>query len=346
MYLKDAVIPRYRAMIVPTEELKRKIKLNESYLCEKSTWYCIDGKLQYFKIRSDFRLFTERFFSMFGRGILGLDTLDYEVAYVETISPGIKNSALEPKCGLLSENFQLPEYNYYLVSELLKPKISAFVSYGGYTLKSLLSFFKDYLGEDEYNANEIFLITLFIADAFTHQEDRNYNNICFKVPKIEGVLHEKRLRPEILSTIPAASDEYAIGTNGTILLKNFTPSKVYDNERILGVDHRNVFTYSPNKVWCPLFPFSQETLFKNQEQALAYQQQCDGLDPNLLELYLEYPHICKPLFERLAYDSEYRRILENFRGSASPIILTDKSLERVTTTLRDKQKVFERILTY
>lgn len=118
---------------------------------------------------------------------------------------------------------------------------------------------------------------------------------------------------------------------------------VYDSERILGVQ-RNDLTYSPNKVWCPSLPFSQETAFTSQAQALECQQQWDGLDPNLLALYLEYPNICKPLFERLAFDDEYRRILERFRNNAGPIILTDKSLEMVTATLRDKQKVFRRIV--
>lgn len=284
---------------------------------------------------------------MFGREILGLDTLDYRVAYVRTIDPIVKKTDEVTKCGLLSENFQMPEYNYYLVSELLNPQISDFISYGGYTLENLLAFFKDHLVNEEYKENELFLIKLFIADAFTHQEDRNYNNISFKIPKIDGVPHSKRLHPEILQEYSNTNNQYTIADDGRILLNNFTPTKIYDNERILGTDHRNVFTYHTGQVWCPLFPFSQDTLFQTQEQALKYQENnCDGLDPNLLELYMTYPNICKPIFERLAYDSEYRRILERFKGGNMQISLSDKSEERITNVLKDKQKVLKKILTY
>lgn len=346
MYLNKAVIPHHRTSIIPIEQLKKLVSLNEEYLREKPTWYEIEGKLQYFKIRNDFRLFTEQFFSMFGREILGLDTLDYHVSYVRTIDPVLKKSEEITKCGLLSENFQTPEYNYYLVSELLNSKISDFVAYGGYTLENLLAFFKDYLDEKEYKENELFLITLFIGDAFTHQEDRNYNNIGFKVPKIEGIPYTKRLHPEIIKTSPYATSQYTIAENGKILLKNVSPTKVYDNERILGTDHKNVFTYHEGQVWSPLFPYSLDTLFQDQNQALEYQKIYDGLDPNLFELYSAYPNICKPIFERLAYESEYKGILERFKGSTSQISLSDKSEERIVKLFEDKQKVLKRILTY
>lgn len=346
MHLNKAVIPHYRSEMIPINILKKKVALNENYLREKPTWYEIEGRLQYFKIRNDFRLFTEQFFSMFGREVLGIDTLDYRVAYVRTIDPVVKKINEETKCGLLSDNFQNPDYNYYLVSELLNSKISDFMIYGGYTLENLLAFFKDYLDEKEYKENELFLIKLFIADAFTHQEDRNYHNIGFKVPKIEGVPYTKRLHPEMLKKIPDAKDQYVTKENGRILLKNFTPTKVYDNERILGTDHKNVFTYHKGQVWCPLFPYSQETLFESQEDALKFQTHCDGLDPNLLGLYMEYPEICTPIFERLAYDTEYKKILENFESETSQIHLSPKSEERIIETFKDKQEVLKRILKY
>ena len=346
MHLNKAVIPHYRSEMIPIHILKKRISLNETYLREKPTWYEIEDKLQYFKIRNDFRLFTEQFFSMFGREILDIDTLDYRVAYVRTKSPVLKQSEEETKCGLLSDNFQKPEYNYYLVSELLNSQISDFIAYGGYTLENLLSFFKDYLEESDYKRNELFLIKLFIADYFTHQEDRNYNNIGFKIPKIEGIPYTKRLHPEILQESKLAKGHYVTTEYGRVLLKGMTPTKVYDNERILGTDHRNVFTYHKGQVWCPLFPYSNDTLFDTQEKALEYQNDCDGLDPNLLELYLNHPDICKPIFERLAYESEYKRILERFEGETSQIHLTEKSEERIIQVFEDKQQALKRILKY
>lgn len=346
MHLNKAVIPHYRSERIPISILKKKVSLNEAYLKEKPTWYEIEGKLQYFKIRNDFRLFTEQFFSIFGREILGIDTLDYRVAYVRTKDPVLKSTEEKTKCGLLSDNFQSPEYNYYLVSELLNSQISDFMIYGGYTLENLLAFFKDYLDESEYKENELFLIKLFIADAFTHQEDRNYHNIGFKVPKIEGIPYTKRLHPEILRYEEKAQQQIYIKPNGGVVLKNFTPTKVYDNERILGTDHKNVFTYHKGQVWCPLFPFSKETLFETQNDALEYQESCDGLDPNLFALYLTYPEICTPIFERLAYDSEYRKILEHFESDTSQIHLSEKSEERIIQVFEDKQEVLKRILKY
>ncbi|MBE6156161.1 MAG: hypothetical protein E7161_00230 [Firmicutes bacterium] len=346
MHLNKAVIPHYRSERIPIEKLKYRVALNENYLREKPDWYEIEGKLQYFKIRSDFRLFTEQFFSMFGREVMELDTLDYRVAYVRTINPVIKKSQEITQCGLLSDNFQTLDNNYYLVSELLNSLISDFKMYGGYTLENLLAFFRDYLDEKDYKANELFLIKLFIADAITHQEDRNHNNICYKIPKIEGIPYTRRLHPEIIKKYPNASGHYVMKPDGGILLKGLTPAKVYDNERIFGTDHKNVFTYHPGQVWRPLFPYSKHTLFKSPEEAAKAQREYDGLDPNLFELYINHQDVCRPIFERLVYDSEYRRILERFKGETSQICLSDKSAERITQIFEDKQMVLARILKY
>ena len=61
---------------------------------------------------------------------------------------------------------------------------------------------------------------------------------------------------------------------------------------------------------------------------------------------MEYPEICTPIFERLAYDDEYRRILERFDGKTTQIALSQDEMEYVTMVLKDKQKVFEKILHY
>ena len=346
MRLNEATIPHYRSEIIPTEKLKKRISLNEDYLKEKYTWYEIDEKLQYFKIRNDFRLFTEQFFSIIGREIFGLDTLDYRVSYVRTIDHVVKSCDEKTQCGLLSDNFQEKGFNYYLVSELYKSEISDFVAYGGYSLKSLLAFFNDYLTFDSYKENELFLIRLFISDAYTHQEDRNHNNIGFKIPKIKGVPYNKRLHPEILRTSKCAEKHIEIKDNGQLLLKGLTPTKVYDSERSFGTDHKDVFTYYPGQIWCPLFPYSADTLFKTQEEALEIAEAYDGLDPNLFELYINHTDICKPIFERVAYDDEYRKLLERFKHRNSQIFLTPGEEERITNIIEDKREIFQRILKY
>ena len=145
MELNSSVIPHYTCKEIPVSELKKEVSINESYLSEKPTWYYVDNKLVYFKKRSDYRLFTEQFFSMFANEIVGLDTVIYKVANIRKVKC---TSELEKKgyTGLISENFQdKSKYNYYLLSELENPSISSLVGYGDYCLSNLLEFLIMYL---------------------------------------------------------------------------------------------------------------------------------------------------------------------------------------------------------
>lgn len=347
MKLNEAVITHYRAPRIPTYKLKKQVALNEDYLKEKPDWYCIDGKLQYFKIRSDFRLFTEQFFSIFGREILGLDTVDYRVAYVRIQDPVLQSRNEVTKCGLLSESFQDNEHNYYLISELMNAQISDLISFGGYDLTTLLTFFKHYLAEEDYTQMELFLITFFIGDGWTHQEDRNPNNICVNIPKIPGVSYTERLHPSKLLKKGIGSEHLVLDQFGQVKLKGLRPNKIYDNERIFGVDHRDIFKYKKGTVWAPLLSYNADTQFKTSEEAYkASVRDYDGLDPNLFSLYFDYPKICTPIFERLAYGDEYKKILERFDGKTTQIALTSSEKEYVTMVMEDKREVFQRILKY
>ena len=347
MRLNQAVIPHYRSEMIPIERLKRLVALNEKYLREKPTWYIIDDKLKYFKIRNDFRLFTEQFFSIFAKKIIGLDTINYQVAYVRTISQYGKSSEEVTKCGLLSNSFQDCKHNYYLVSELMNAEISDFVFYGGYTLENLLKFFKDQLTIDDYTKNELFLIKLFIADAFTNQEDRNYHNIGFEIPKILGVSHNIRLHPERLALDKKNHQFLEDNGNNHWKLKGLSPTKVYDSERILGIDHHRQFKYIEGDTWKPIFPYTMQTSYISKEAAKKDSlENFEGLDPNLLSLYIDHPEICQPIFERLAYDDEYRKILELFKGNNAQITLSQNSIDYFTLIFEDKREVFKRILKY
>lgn len=348
MKLNEATIKHHRSEMIPTSTLKNLVSLNEPYLKEKPTWYEIDGKLQYFKIRNDFRLFTELFFSKFASTVLDLPTLDYKVAYVRTKRPSIPQSKEETKCGLLSTNFQNPEYNHYLVSELMHSEISDFIAYGGYNLVSLLNFFNDYLANKEYTGNELFLIKLFIGDAYTYHVDRNPNNISFKIPKIPGMSYKDRLHPEKIKRAENAESALEYDSERERhLITGLSPDVVFDSERILGVDHKNVKTFNPNECWAPLFPYSSSVDFRGltpEQIETIKNKDFDGLDPNLCSLYLDHPEICTPYFERLAYDDEYRKILEEFTTPSSPIMLSDSDTEYVTNVLESRRNEFKKIL--
>lgn len=350
MKLNDTLIPHYRSQIIPTSKLKSKVAINLDLLKAKPTWYEIDGTLKYFKIRNDFRLFAEFFFSLFATQIMDLQALEYHLAYVRTEVHGLPQSKEKTKCGLLSDNFQDRSYNHYLVSELMQTEISNFIAYGGYNLKSLLAFFKDYLAQDDYKENELFLIKLFISDAFTFQVDRNPNNIAFQIPRISGICYKDRLYPKKLLQISNYSDYLELDKNrDTYLLKGLSPNVVFDSERILGIDHKDVMSYTPNSCWRPLFPYDNTLNLHELEPEKAQRVQdkdFDGLDPNLLSLYCDHEDVCKPYLERLAYGDEYKKILEQFNGNSCPIVLSSSDLDYITMVLKDRQKAFIRVLTY
>lgn len=352
MKLNAATINHYRSKMIPTKELKKRVCLNEEYLREKPTWYDIENKLQYFKIRNDFRIFTELFYNKLATNIMNLQSLDYHIASIRTISPAINKNKEESKKGLLSINFQDQNYNHYLVSELMQAEISDFIGYGGYSLESLLNFFKDYISNDDYKTNELFLIKLFILDGFTYQVDRNPNNIAFQIPRIPNTSYKDRLHIEKLKRNEFAKGNAVLEYNEqteTYHIKGLIPNIVYDNERILGVDHKDVFSYDNENCWIPEFPYSNDLKFEknNIEKANEVKRKTfDGLDPNLTSLYMNHQDICKPYFERLAYDDEYRKILEEFTKETSPVILSTSDTEYVTSVLQNQQKELKKIITF
>lgn len=352
MRLNEALIPHYRSRIVPFEKLRNRVAINETLLKEKPTWYEIDGKLQYFKVRNDFRLFSEFFFSMFASKIMGLQALEYHLAYVRTENRDIEQKNEKTKCGLLSLNFQDSNYNHYLVSELMQAEISDFIAYGGYNLKSLLSFFKDYLTNEDYKENELFLIKLFISDAFTVQVDRNPNNIAFQIPVVQDVKYVDRLRPQKIAKakVDGVQDVIVHDTKRDIdVLKGFKPNVVFDSERIFGIDHKDVLNYKKRQVWKPLFPYDTSVDFSEMSDEKAQQVQDKdfmGVDPNLLSLYCDFPKISQPFLERLAYDDEYKKILEEFNDEACPIILDTNDIDYITMVIKDRQDAFKRVLSF
>lgn len=346
MELNSSVIPHYTCKEIPVSELKKEVSINESYLSEKPTWYYVDNKLVYFKKRSDYRLFTEQFFSMFANEIVGLDTVIYKVANIRKVKC---TSELEKKgyTGLISENFQdKSKYNYYLLSELENPSISSLVGYGDYCLSNLLEFFNNVLDDKSLEDVKSFLLKLFIADAFTLQMDRNHHNIGFKTPKIDGIDYSKRLRPEIISNVCNINENIVL-VNGIYKLKNFSPTPVYDSERIFGVDHRNVFLHKENDVWTPIFPYSSDLMFRNQAEAKEAQDSLyDGLDPNLMEVFMNYESDVRDLIDRLANGDEYREILERFEQSNTQILLHQSTIEYFEKILSERRKVFQKVLKY
>lgn len=350
MLLDKAVIPHYIVDPIPFSELKRMVNINDDYLKEKQTWYVIDNKLQYFKKRSDLRLFSEIFFQEFASKTLNLETLKYSLAYIRKRKTGIIEK--ESTLGLISENFQTPGNNYYLASELYNTTISDCKNYGDFSLVSLLNFFKNTVAKDDYKKIKDFLIRLFLIDAFTMQLDRNPNNIGFEIEAIDDLPYLKRLRADLIKkqiqdTTGILEETKNYELNKIIGLK---PSKVYDNERILGIDHKFVFVNEPGDIWTPVFPFSPELFFGQngvvaKETGKEISDSCfDGLDPNLVSLLMEYPNDSKEYFDILSRDDQYERIIENFCKPNSPICLDNNQRELFLSILKSRQEEFKNVL--
>ena len=344
MEINKSLISHYQVSRVDEVKLQEQIGINKGYLKEKPTWYIIDDTLQYFKVRNDYRLLTESFCSKFGK-IMGLDTLDYRVAYLRDTAIYIPKVEQQVKCGLLSTSFQSKNKNYYLVSELLDSEISDLKSYGNYSLQSLLSFFENQTTKECYEKTRSYLLLLFVCDYFTHQLDRNYHNISFEIPKIEGVNYKHRLRlnvfyPEIASKYGTFTDE------GTIWrIPDLSPTVMYDSERSLGADHKKPLSYTPGEVWMPLFPYSPDLLFNNMQEGQAKKDECYGLDPNLVEVALNYDKEVIPMLERLAYDDEYRKVLEQYNTSHSQIRIKPETNDFLVNLFEDKRKEVKKVLT-
>ena len=177
------------------------------------------------------------------------------------------------------------------------------------------------------------------------QLDRNSNNIGFQIKKIPDVNYKQRLRKETLFKIKD-SRNLLVEEDGVKKLKGLIPSKVYDNERILGIDHKNVFTYNSGDIWTPIWPYKLDLIFETQEEAkrVSENEYC-GLDPNLVELFINYPE-CKEILERLAYGDEYKEVLEDFNMQNSQVRLSNPIQEYFENIMEERRDVFKKVLTF
>lgn len=368
MQVDSAVIPHLQLDVIPFPKLRELLKIEPQILQAKPTWYQVNGKLNYFKERNDLRIFAELFYHEYAKETLKLDTLIYQLAYVREIKSGQPQP--EAKLGLLSPNFQTDDKNYYLGCELMDPENSDLCSYGSFNLMDLLRFFKDYLIKTDYERVKDFLIRLFIVDALLLQVDRNYRNLGFEIPAVEGLSHTKRLRPTLLSQScvdctpldcqkkykyhlkgEAASNncidcqKIVQFEDGVFRLKGFTASKVYDNERILNIKHFGKYVVNPNGVWVPSLPFNSGLNFSSiMEAELKANTEYDNCDPNLLELCFEFYDECKSYLEELAFNDIHRRILEKYSDPNAPLPLSAEDIVRFSSTIEQRQAAFKKVL--
>ena len=315
MKFNESVIPHYELERVPFEALKEMVKIEPQHLKEKSSWFVIKGQLCYFKEREETRMFTEMFCEEYGK-LLGFDMAQYSLAYISEREVGGKKG--QSKLGLLSPNYQRPEFNYLLVSDLLNPQISNYPAYGPYCMQSLLYFL-----EQEFTNSEGVEDTLqgtinkYIFDFNTKQIDGNPKNMCYEI-------------------LASGNNPAYWGLHGR-KVKKIRTATFFDCEKSLGiVKTPGGYQLTDESLgWEAACPYSAE-----DKDYIGY-----GVDPRMLQLYLDYPQYAKPLMERLAYDDEYRKVIEMFEQSNGRIVMDPMLKKHLVALFLGRQNEFKRLLT-
>lgn len=315
MKYNESVISHYHVPRIPLDKLKDMVKIDYNHLKEKSTWYMIDGRLCFFKKRDEARMFTELFESEYGE-LLGFDTAKYELAYVrDEKAMGRSLSRL----GLISPNYQKANYNYYLVSDLLKNNIANLSSYGPYSLANLVSYFKEEYPDVQGVEQAIEdTLKLYVFDYFNSQTDRNPKNLCY----------------EFYVEPPIAEGEYW-GLHGKRVTQ-IRLAPVFDSEKSLGVTkgaHGYEIT-DDSIVWQSALPYS----------SIVDSEGLDGIDPNIVGIYLDNMTSITPFMERLAYGDEYLKVIENFTQNNSRVLLDPVTKEHLLRVFLRKQNELKRLL--
>lgn len=158
------------------ESVLTYVDMDPELLREKDSWYLINSKVTFFKIRKDVRIAGECISKAYAEA-LGSDTASYNVI------------ELNGKIGLASENFQdKHQYEYYDFCQLYQLFPSFPKRYNYFTLKELLQTFAYHYDEEKTMLLQQALIERYVYEWFTHQLDGNPRNTNLQRNKQSGLL--------------------------------------------------------------------------------------------------------------------------------------------------------------
>lgn len=308
MKINQERVLHYNLKKVPIENVSKMVSIDKKHLREKDNWFLIDGKLYFFKPRNDYRIIGELLCSDILKS-LGINSVDYTLVYI--------NGQL----GLMSENFQVDGNNYYHVSDLYKSEISSIKAFGKYSFKTLYDYFNVKL-DDKDLLNKIMgqLAQLFISDYLTHQEDRNYNNIMFKM-NVEGVTHS-------LGYIPSIHGRK---------IEEINLEKIYDSEKSFSIGRDGVYDYNLNKVWDTSFMVEPNT-------GTGFFDDDYLIDINLLSLYMYYPELTKDFMKKIVNQLNVQQILGKYQQGNSQLFIKPNNISYLDSLLTKKQEGIQRVL--
>lgn len=190
--LNNKKIRKIQAEKLEKREVIKQLSIDDSLLNEKDSWYKVDSVVQFFKRRSDSRLFGECISQDIMRG-LNIPTASYEIVYLNDV------------LGLMTPNFQnISAYDYYDLYN-----ISRLIPI--YKKDSKLLTFKELLiaisNQDFVNKNDLIqeLIDRYVLEWVTSQTDGNPRNIMFQ--------HDKKTNR--LDLAPSFDRERCLGINSS-----------------------------------------------------------------------------------------------------------------------------------
>lgn len=306
MKINEERVSHYNLKKVPLNELRSILSIEPIHLKEKDSWYYIDSELNFFKARSDYRLIGELLCQSINKE-LGHDIPNYKLAYI--------NGEL----GLISQNFREPSKRYYHASDLYAPKISSLMSFGEYSLKSIINYFDQKLDNPSLKHTiNTQLCQLFLSDYFEHQQDRNFKNIIFEIGMD---------LPIILGKIDSIHGRKITSIN---------LSKIFDSEKSFSISRSGIYDYKLDTVWDTSFKVTPKTRngWADKERMI---------DQNLFELYVEYPEYCIDFMKKIERLS-IGKILENYNGKNSQLTIKPKNYQYLKDLLERKQEGISKVL--
>lgn len=212
---------------------------------------------------------------------------------------------LNKKLGLLTPNFQdLKNYNYFDLYNLNKLFPGLNTRYNQLLWKDILTFIS-YQNID--NKEELIqeLIDRYVGEWVTHQVDGNPRNLMLSRSKSNGQLDV---------------------------------AESYDREKCFGIDNNGFFNIEEaRKVWVPAIPYSDKN-FRNNPYSYD-----NGIDINILELFMDYPHQTQNSFERL-FNINFRDLFNSYKQGLHQFTLNDHTVNYLCDIIDEKDRQKQKIL--
>lgn len=210
---------------------------------------------------------------------------------------------LNKQLGLLTPNFQNLEENHYFDLFNLY-KVLPYLN-KGYNNFTLKNLLDNIAYQGWINQALLIqeIIDRYVGEWVTHQTDGNPRNILFAYSKNTGIL-------------------------------SLAPS--FDRERCFGIDG-DFDSHISNNIWVPSIPYEDINFKENPYEA------DDGVDANILGLYLDYPEETIKAFEKV-FGVDYESIFKKYNKNLYQFMLPNETINYLCDIIDKKDSQKKKIL--